>query len=334
MILVIPIFIPHRGCPHDCLFCNQQKISGESGTGREPEEITEIIDTWLSHARKKSQVQVAFFGGSFTCLPKEEQLAYLDAVQPYIIAGKVDAIRLSTRPDCIDSKVVETLKKYAVKVVEIGVQSFNDTVLQRSLRGHTAAQSVSAFRLLKSAGMSVGLQLMVGLPGETTYSFFKGIEHVCRLNPDFIRLYPVLVVEGSGLEKQYADNSYSPHSLNKAVVIGARAYGILQAVDIKIIRMGLQPSDDLKDSVIAGPYHPAFGDLVQSRYWLKQLRAQCVLLKEDDSLVIYVSHRDISSVVGHKRNNVRRLGELGYSGRVHIKADRELPQGSVRYVIN
>ncbi len=334
MILVIPIFIPHLGCPHDCLFCNQQKISGENRQDITPESVNSTIDEWLPRARNKSKVQVAFFGGSFTCLPLAQQIGYLETVQPYIRSGEVDEIRLSTRPDCISSEIIEILKKYHVKVIELGVQSFDDTVLIKSIRGHNAAQCEEALQLLKSEGFTVGLQFMAGLPGETTRSFIKGIHRVAKLKPEFIRLYPVLVIKDSGLEKLYHEKMYSPLSLRKAIALAARTYEILSAAEVAIVRFGLQPSEELKDSVIAGPYHPAFGELVQSRTWLKRIRAQCNLLGEDETLSVYVSHREISAVVGHKKRNIKRLQDLGFVGRFEIVAEKKLPRGTVQYVVS
>lgn len=333
MVLVIPIFIPHRGCPHDCLFCNQQKISGYDRSGFSPPAVAEIIDEWLGRNKDRSQVQAAFFGGSFTCLPEREQVDLLSAVQPYINKGKIDAIRLSTRPDCIDQAICGLLKKYNVGIVELGAQSLNDRVLQKSLRGHTAGQIRTAFHLLKESGMQVGLQLMPGLPGESTGSFLRGIDEVIVLQPDFVRLYPALVVRESGLEKLYNADLYSPLSLGKAIALTARCYQKLNGADIKVVRMGLQPSESLEKSVVAGPYHPAFGEMVQSRLWLKKIRAQLGLLSAGQNLLIHVSHRDISAVTGMKKQNTRRLEELGFSGRFTILPDKNMARGNIHYAV-
>lgn len=333
MVLVIPIFIPHRGCPHDCLFCNQQKISGYDRSGFSPPAVAEIIDEWLGRNKDRSQVQAAFFGGSFTCLPEREQVDLLSAVQPYINKGKIDAIRLSTRPDCIDQAICGLLKKYNVGIVELGAQSLNDRVLQKSLRGHTAGQIRTAFHLLKESGMQVGLQLMPGLPGESTGSFLRGIDEVIVLQPDFVRLYPALVVRESGLEKLYNADLYSPLSLGKAIALTARCYQKLNGADIKVVRMGLQPSESLEKSVVAGPYHPAFGEMVQSRLWLKKIRAQLGLLSAGQNLLIRVSHRDISAVTGMKKQNTRRLEELGFSGRFTILPDKNMARGNIHYAV-
>ncbi len=333
MFLVIPIFIPHRGCPHDCLFCNQQKISGYDRDDTARVEVVETINEWLGRNTDRSQVQVAFFGGSFTCLPAREQVELLSAVQPYIEGKKVDTIRISTRPDCIDRKVCDLLKEYHVGVVELGAQSMNDKVLQMSLRGHTSEQSRNAFRLLRKSGMQVGLQLMPGLPGESSASFLHGIDEVITLGPDFVRLYPALVVKDSGLEKLYHAKRYTPLSLGKAIALSARCYEKLTEAGIRVVRMGLQPSESLAKSVVAGPYHPSFGELVQSRLWLKKIRAQLGLLGPQQTLHIHISHRDMSAVVGMKKNNNKRLEELGFSGRFTISQDKNMARGSIHYAV-
>ncbi|MGB3223312.1 MAG: radical SAM protein [Desulforhopalus sp.] len=333
-ILVIPIFIPHYGCSHDCLFCNQQKITGKGRKEKAvPINIMANIDQWLARNKNRNQVQVAFFGGSFTCLPKQEQVELLSVVQPYITGKKIDTIRLSTRPDCIDSDVCKLLKEHNVGVVELGVQSLTDRVLQQSLRGHTAGQSRRAFRLLTEAGMQVGVQLMPGLPGETSASFLRGIDEVIDLNPSFVRLYPVIVVKESGLEQMYNAKKYRPLSLKKATVLTARCYDKLTRAGIEVVRMGLQPSPSLEKNVVAGPYHPAFGELVQSRLWLKRIRARLALLRPEEQLLIHISHRDVSAVVGMKKQNIKRLGTLGYSGCFTIVPDKNMARGSIRYAV-
>jgi histone acetyltransferase (RNA polymerase elongator complex component) len=334
MPLVIPIFIPHRGCPHHCLFCNQEKISGCSRPPTEGVEVAATIDLWLARSSSPAEVQVAFYGGSFTCLPPLEQEGMLAAVQPYLLAKKVDCIRLSTRPDCIDSSVCRMLRNLRVGIVELGVQSLNDDVLRDSLRGHTAEQCRQAFSELKKAGMAVGLQLMPGLPGETTCSFLRGIDEVVRLKPDFVRLYPLLVVKGSGLEERYRQNRYRPLSLNKAIALTGKAYTKLQAAGIKVVRMGLQHSESLEANFIAGPYHPAFGELVVSRLWLQKIRARLARLAAGEKLCLQISPRDHGAVVGMKKSNIRRLEKLGFSGRFTILTDKSKERGSISYVVS
>jgi len=333
MLLVIPIFIPHRGCPHDCLFCNQQKISGYDRDSSAKVSASVIIDQWLERNKSRDKVQVAFFGGSFTCLPEGEQRELLSEAQSYIEDDKVDTIRISTRPDCINPAICDLLKEYNVGVVELGAQSMSDNVLLNSLRGHTSDHVRNALRLLRNFEIQIGLQLMPGLPGETSASFLRGIDEVITLKPDFVRLYPALVVKDSGLEKMHSTQLYRPLSLNKAIALTARCYQKLTEAGIEVVRMGLQPSESLEKSVIAGPYHPAFGELVQTRLWLKKIRAKLVQLGPQQKLQIHVSHRDISAVVGMKKRNTTRLGELGFLGRFKIFPDKNMPRGSIRYVV-
>ncbi len=333
MPLVIPVFIPHRGCPHHCLFCNQEKISGCGEDAADRTHVAEIIDLWLARSPLKKKVQVAFYGGSFTCLPTGEQMAMLAAVQPYLTAGKVDCIRLSTRPDCISPEICRLLREFRVGIVELGVQSFNNDVLAENRRGHDAEQCRTAFAQLKAAGMEMGLQLMPGLPGESRLSFLRGIDEAVRLKPDFVRLYPVLVVKDSGLEERYLQNRYLPLSLNQAIGLTARAYRKLQAAGIRVVRMGLQGSESLSKNFVAGPYHPAFGELVLSRLWLQQIRARLAQLAPAEKLCLHISHRDHGAVVGMKRSNIRRLEELGFSGRFTILPDKSMARGSIKYVV-
>jgi histone acetyltransferase (RNA polymerase elongator complex component) len=333
MLLVIPIFIPHRGCPHDCLFCNQQKISGYDRDCSAKVTASVIIDQWLERNKSRDKVQVAFFGGSFTCLPEGEQREILSEVQSYIEDDKVDTIRISTRPDCINPAICDLLKEYNVGVIELGAQSMSDKVLLNSLRGHTSDHVRHALRLLRNFEIQIGLQLMPGLPGETSVSFLRGIDEVITLKPDFVRLYPALVVKDSGLEKMYRTQLYIPLSLNKAIALTARCYQKLTEAGIEVVRMGLQPSESLEKSVIAGPYHPAFGELVQTRLWLKKIRAKLAELGTQQKLHIHVSHRDISAVVGMKKRNMIRLGELGFSDRFKIYPDKNMARGSIRYVV-
>lgn len=334
MALVIPLFIPHRGCPHDCLFCNQQKISGCDRGKEMTVPVAATIDHWLPRKQDRSQVQVAFYGGSFTCMDAGQQVELLAAVQPYIERGEVDTIRLSTRPDCIDASVIELLRQYRVGIVELGVQSLTEKVLQKSRRGHTVEQSLQALTLLRQAGLEVGVQLMPGLPGETRTSFLKTIDTVVTLEPDFARLYPVLVVKDSGLDKLYRKGKYRPLSLNRAIALTAACCKRLESRGVEVVRMGLQPTDLLVESVVAGPYHPAFGELVRSRLWFKRIRARMANLAPKKKLQIYISHRDVSAVVGKKRSNIMRLEELGFSGRFSIIVDKSMERRSIRYAVS
>jgi histone acetyltransferase (RNA polymerase elongator complex component) len=334
MPYIIPIFIPHQGCPHQCLFCNQQNIAGAGDTPHTASEVIATIDMWLNRKNpQQKKVQVAFFGGSFSCMDIAVQKKLLQQVQRYIRDGLVDSVRCSTRPDCIDPDICHFLAQQGVKTVELGVQSLTDTVLEKSNRGHNADQSVTAARFIKNAGLQLGIQLMPGLPGESCRSFLHTVDKVISLHPDFVRIYPALVVRGTGLEQLYLQGDYRPLSLNRAIALTAKGYKKFTSKGIKVIRMGLQPSITLESSVLAGPYHPSFGELVKSRLWFLDIRRKLKELKKSETLQIRVSHRDISAVVGLNKRNSKRLSALGYGGRFTLVADTSMERGGVAYVV-
>lgn len=331
-MLVIPVFIPHRGCPHQCLFCNQEKIAGVTRGGLLP-DVAGTVDEWLARSPGHGQVQVAFYGGSFTCLPVDDQLAMLTAVQPYLRRRQVESIRLSTRPDCVGRETCDVLREYGVGTVELGAQSMDDRVLAENRRGHDSLQVTGAAALLRAAGFALGIQLMVGLAGETRRSFLVGIDRVIGLRPDFVRLYPALVVQDSGLALLYREGRYRPRSLNEAVALCARAYEKFTAAGIRVVRMGLQPTATLEASLVAGPYHPAFGELVRSQLWLRKIRARLACLAPGEHLTIRISHRDRSAVTGPGKRNIDRLRELGFAGRFTIVPEKNMERGSIDYAV-
>lgn len=332
-MLIIPIFISHQGCPHDCLFCNQQKISGQKREGTlHPGKTTRIINEWLAREdfrRKRRAVQVAFFGGSFTCLPQSEQERLLGEVQPFLAEQRIHSIRCSTRPDCIDDMIAVFLQRHGVTTVELGIQSMDDRVLRLTRRGHTVAQSKEALVTLKAHGFIVGAQLMPGLPGESRFGFLRGVKKLLVLRPNLVRLYPALVIEDSALAEMYRRGHYLPLSLATAVCLCAAASKLCRQVDVKVIRMGLHPSASLEENIIDGPYHPAFGEMVFSRLWRQRLLRKLRRLERGEKLCITVSHRDISAVVGIHQENKKQIDALGFTGRYSIVADRAVEQGSI-----
>lgn len=333
MPFVIPFFIPHQGCPHQCLFCNQNSITGRSCTeGDLKNRIEETLTQWLPRRRKTEESHFAFYGGSFTCLPKTVQQSMLEAVQPWLRRGEVDAIRLSTRPDCVDKTNCDFLVHYGVRIVELGVQSLDDGVLQASLRGHTEKDCVDAAGHLHRASLEVGVQLMPGLPQESRYSFMQTIKKAIVMQPSFVRLYPALVVANSGLADLYKKGEYSPLSLEMAIALTAWARRSFIKAGIRVVRMGLQPSESLESSLLAGPYHPAFGELVISRDWLKKTR-QLLAANPGKKVEITISPRDLSAFNGRKRANIERLKELGLTDRFEIVVDQYMERGKMKHVV-
>jgi histone acetyltransferase (RNA polymerase elongator complex component) len=308
-IPIVPFFISHRGCPHRCIFCNQEKIAGSSGAFPSAEEIRDTVAAYrrTSGCRK---VAVAFYGGSFTSIPREDQQRLLQPLQDLLAGGEVSAIRVSTRPDSLDAAAAAFLSASGVRTVELGVQSLDDTVLEQAERGHCAADVGKAVSCLKSEGISVGLQLMPGLPGDTREISVSSLVRALGLRPDFLRIYPTLVVAGTSLSRLYAEGSYRPLSLAEAVRLCKVLLHQALLAGVPVVRMGLQPTTDLEraGTILAGPYHPAFRQLVEAELCYDLLEK--LLPHEADCGVPYTvtcSPARIADVVGQKRSNIQRL---------------------------
>lgn len=316
---IIPIFIQHQGCPHRCIFCDQNRITGRGGKEEKlpsPLEIQETIDRCLAWPRKKRRVELAFYGGSFTGLPLHEQQELLGAAQPYLQSGEISSIRLSTRPDYIDRKIVQFLKERHVSLVEIGVQSMEPQVLEACRRGHSGDDVEAAFYFLRESGIGVGAQLMVGLPGETTGGVLGGAEKIAALAPDCVRIYPAVVLKGSGLERLYHLGKYKPPAMNKTLAVVCRLKEIFDRHNIAVIRMGLQHAEDLEDNIVAGPYHQAFGEMVHSRMLFKKARK--ALGEKQGKKTISIASSDQSIFRGCRNKNIQRLTELGLLDNVEM----------------
>jgi histone acetyltransferase (RNA polymerase elongator complex component) len=328
--MIIPFFIPHAGCPHQCVFCDQKSITGKS-VPPDPSSFPSTISSYLATASPQVPVQVAFYGGSFTALPMEDQKRFLGAVQPFIAAGRIESIRLSTRPDAVTPGILALLKQYHVRTVELGAQSMDDEVLLLSGRGHTAAHTVSAVTLLREHAFTIGLQIMPGLPGDTSERFYETVSRVISLKPDFVRIYPALVIRDTPLAALYLSGKYAPLSLDDAVDICRDAIERFEAAGIAVVRAGLQPTDELErpGTVLAGPWHPAFRQLVGSSRFLESMRALLEPGNASAPVTFAVNPADLSSAIGQNRRNINAIREQ-YNRDARIIADATLPRGSVR----
>ena len=327
----IPIFVPHSGCPFDCVFCNQNRITGHIKP-TSPDEVTDIIERYLATIPKSgSRIEAAFFGGSFTGIPIEEQNLLMERVQPYIADGSISGIRLSTRPDYINRMILDNLKRYGVTTIELGVQSMSDAVLRAANRGHTAEQAEYAARLIKEYGFGLGLQMMTGLPGDTEKSAVDTARKIIELDPECVRIYPTLVIKDTYLEELYHAGKYTPQTVEEAVTLSKRLLLMFEAAGINVIRIGLQPTDEINSgaAVVAGPFHSAFGELVKSEVYYDIAARKLRDITGD--VVIYVNPREISKMSGNRRSNILRLKkELGIN--VKIKGDKNLAEREVRCV--
>ena len=294
---ILPFFIPHLGCPQQCVFCDQHKIAGQ----RPPtaEQVAQAIADLP--VGQQADYELAFYGGSFTALPRERQEYYLEPARQALAAGRLAGVRVSTRPDCINAEVIELLRYYGVDTVELGVQSMHDMVLEKARRGHTAAQSLAALRQLQTAGLRTGVQLMPGLPGESLAECWQGARRLLAERPNMLRIYPTIVLRGTVLAQYYQQGEYLPLTLEGAANITLALKMLAEDYAVTVIRMGLQPSDELAEQVLAGPYHPAFGSLVQSLYWRHKILWALRLWPHTQT--IYLVGRDISEAVGQRGQN-------------------------------
>lgn len=270
--LIIPIFIPFGGCPNRCVFCDQNGITGDAGLPS-VDEVAATISGYLSTWKGSGPKEAAFYGGSFTGLPEDIQKRYLETARGFVSRGLIDSIRLSTRPDYISRPVLDMLRSYGVKTVELGAQSMSEEVLRLSGRGHGPEDTIKAAGLLKEHGFCLGLQFMPGLPGDSYESIISTTRQVIELRPDFVRVYPALVLRGTPLHKMYSAGHYRPWPLDEMVEVCRGAAALLKEAGIPIIRMGLHPSKELEDSLISGPYHPSFRQLVSGGLANSKLRA-------------------------------------------------------------
>lgn len=240
---IIPIFVPHLGCPNDCTFCNQRSISGQAKQITK-EEVKKTIEEYLKNFKEKnSYKEIAFFGGSFTGIEKEKQKELLEIAYEYVKNKKIDSIRVSTRPDYIDKERLKLLKKYGVKTIELGVQSTNDYILKKCKRGHTFADVKKASKLIRRYRFQLGHQMMIGLPESTKLDELNTAKDLAKLKPKIVRLYPVLVIKNTELEKEYKNGEYEPLSVNQAVERCKELYYFFTRKKIAVIRMGLQSTD-------------------------------------------------------------------------------------------
>ena len=309
---VIPIFIPQRACPFRCTYCNQFAIAGQ-GSVPTPEEARSIIDTHLATMPKEAQVRIAFFGGSFTGMPIEEQEAYLSVAQPYIQSGRVCGIQLSTRPDYITPEVLRLLKSYQVVLVELGAQSLDDGILARVGRGHTVAQVREASKMIREAGFSLGLQMMIGLPGDTKEKAMRTAETIVELGASCTRIYPTLVVKDTLLAKQYRQGQYQPLDLETAVEWCKDLYRYFTRHDVTILRMGLHPSEGLLKGTdyLAGPFHVSFKELVLTALWRDRI-AEAVAAAHGGPVVVQVPAGEINYAVGYGSSNRKAFPEVRF----------------------
>ncbi len=307
----ISIFVPNLGCKHRCSFCNQFHITGSTSAPTPQDVISAVNIAKISKNYDPASTEIAFFGGSFTCIPKKYMLSLLDTAHLFVKSNEVSGIRISTRPDAVDDETLEVLCKYGVTSVELGAQSLDDAVLKVNFRGHTAEDVYVACKNIRKFGLSLGLQMMTGLYGSSEKSDLETAKKIIDLNPDTLRIYPTVLLKDTYLYELYKRGEYQPQTVEEAADLCSEIIQYLQKTNIKLIRLGLHTIE--KDSFVAGPFHPAFSEICKSKVFLDLALKQ---LKEKGDYNIYVNPSCLSQMIGQRKENIKQLLSYGYNCKV------------------
>lgn len=326
---IIPIFVSHQGCPHNCVFCNQNSIAGEhemidsSFVHNRVEEYLDTID------RSGATIEISFFGGTFTAIETDKQKELLEVAKHYKDLNKIDLIRLSTRPDYIDDRILDNLKAYSVDIIELGVQSMDKEVLLKSGRGHTREDVVNASLLIKKYGFTLGHQIMLGLPGDNPEKDIETAKSLAEQKPDLFRIYPALVIKDTPLEVLYSKKRYEPYSLEVAIEVAKEIFYLLIYNNIKIIRVGLQATDNINvgGDIVAGPFHPSFRELVEGSIYCDIVSDTAKNAK--NSISVHINSKDISKLYANKKQFFIDMKKQLNTIKVQVLCDDTLERGTM-----
>jgi histone acetyltransferase (RNA polymerase elongator complex component) len=332
--LIVPIFIPNQGCPHRCIFCEQEKITSQPGEAINRTHVERILEKAI-HSKDfdlRRKPEVAFYGGTFTRLPLNLMTELLEAVAYYKKQGFFQSIRISTRPDALDENRLEVMKGYGVLTVELGAQSMDEHVLMLSNRGHTAEDTVEAVKVLKRYGFRVGIQLMPGLPGDSRERFRSTITKVIELRPNMVRLYPAIVIRGTELAYLFRKGRYEPLRLEDAIEICAEGCVRLETQGIPVIRIGLMSSPTLLEEgqIVSGPWHTAFGFLVRSHIHHQNMQKDLPDWGVVSQIKIRAPKSEISLVRGYKNQGLQLIKRKTGAGIISVEPDDSILPGQVR----
>ena len=328
---IIPIFISHQGCPHQCVFCNQDRIAGKYEEVF-AKDVRKTIDEYLETINSKgATIEVSFFGGTFTAIGVNKQKELLEVAREYKQKGLIHKIRLSTRPDAILPYILGYLKEYQVDIIELGVQSLDDQVLRKAGRGHSVNDVVIASKLIKEAGFTLGHQIMPGLPGDSFEIDIETTKKSIEMRPDICRIYPSLVIKDTPMEDMYNRGDYVPYSLDEAVYISGEMLKLYNEAKVKVIRIGLQPTDTIttgKD-IVDGPFHPAFRELVEGYLICETLDKKSP--KEKD-IIVEVNEKDISKLYTNKKQYFKRF-LANREGKVYVNTNNKVKKGKIKLTV-
>lgn len=311
----ISVFVPHIGCPHRCSFCNQNAITGKVTAPTKDDVVLAVKEAASKDGYNPKNTELAFFGGSFTAIPTDYMTDLLDVGYSFVKSGDISGIRISTRPDAIDENILSILKSKGVTAIELGCQSLDSEVLELNHRGHTVKDIENSSKLIKDFGFSLGLQMMTGLLGDTPQKSLATAEKIISLKADTVRIYPTILLKGTRLYSLYEKGLYTPQNLEDAVELTAQLLILFEKANVKVIRVGLHSIEE--NTFVAGPWHPAFGELCKSRVLLKKvleiLNSEKIKSKE---ILISVPIKMGSAMIGQKKCNVDFLKKIGYNCKI------------------
>lgn len=327
---IIPIFVPHEGCPHNCVFCNQGTITGNTEKV-DAKFARDTIDQYLKTMnRKNSVIEVSFFGGTFTAISLGKQKELLSIAKEYKDRGDIDFIHLSTRPDYIDDEILTNLKNYSVDIIELGIQSLDKEVLLKSGRGHSEEDVVRASKLIKQYGFILGHQIMLGLPGDSLEKDIETAKRSIAMRPDIYRIYPALVIKNTPMESMFNSGIYKPYDLDEAVNIAKIVYSMVVANNIKVIRVGLQPTEEINEGgeLVAGPFHPAFRELVEGSLY-NDMILEKVSKDFNDKIIIVINDKDLSKLYANKKKFFNDMKKQLKTTNVDVVQDKSIQRGNL-----
>lgn len=323
---IIPIFVPHEGCPHNCVFCNQDRITGVKDRVDAKKAEVIINEYYETIENKDATIEVSFFGGTFTAIPEQKQRELLSVAKKYKDLGIVNKIRMSTRPDCINDYILSYLNDYSVDIIELGIQSLDDEVLVAAGRGHSKEDAKKASKLIKEYGITLGHQLMPGLPKSNREKDIKSAIESIEMKPDIVRIYPSLVIKDTPMEIMYNRGEYKPYSLEEAVDISKEVFKLYDSKGINVIRVGLQPTDSINigGDIVSGPFHPAFRELVSSKLVVDAIKDE---LKEEKLGEISINSKDLSKLYANKKLYFNSIKEAGIN--LIVKVSDSVKRGNL-----
>jgi len=320
---VFPVFLPLKGCPFRCIYCDQYLITG-SDHFRLDEHIDDIAN--FCHKYHNQEKEIAFFGGTFTAMDLKWQQEQFIKLKRFL--DDKTSIRYSTRPDCLTEEDLKLAKKSGVKTIELGIQDFSDEVLKASQRGYNQDQAVKACQMIKLHNFNLGIQVMPGLPGFSQLSLTETSDLILHLKPAFVRIYPTVVLQGTKLAKLYEEEDYIPLKLEKAIDICVDLFKQFTAKGIKVIKMGVQIDTIDPKAIIAGPYHKAFGELVLSRILVDEIVSQISL--DSTEIEIVTTKRNVSKLTGHSNFGVKLIEHKYPDKKIKLRVDTSSDECFIR----